>query len=61
MLLFQKLVDETQIPQPQKYTYTFKQNLTCIFLPVRANLKHPLWHEGLCKTGNLDLKKSILK
>ena len=38
MLLFWKLVDETQISKPQEYTDTFKQNLTCIFLSVRAIL-----------------------
>ena len=48
MLLFWKLVDETQIPQSQIYTDTFKQNLTCIFLPVRANLRYSLCHEGPC-------------
>ena len=48
MLLFWKLVDETQIPQPQEYTDTFKQSLTCIFQSVRANLKYTLCYEGPC-------------
>ena len=39
MLLFWKLVDETQISKPQEYTDTFKQNLTCIFLSVGGILK----------------------
>ena len=51
MLLFCKPVDEIQIPQSQEYTDTFKQNLTCIFLPIRANLKYTLCHEGPCTTG----------
>ena len=34
MLLFWKLVDETQILKPQEYIDTFNQNLTCIFLSV---------------------------
>ena len=48
MLLFWKLVDETQIPQSQEYTDTFKQNLTCTFLSIRGNLKYTLCHEGPC-------------
>ena len=48
MLLFWKLVDETQIIYSQKYTDTIEQNLTCIFLSVRANLKNPLCHGGPC-------------
>ena len=39
MRIFGKLVDETQISKPQEYTVTFKQNLTCIFISVRVNLK----------------------
>jgi hypothetical protein len=49
MLLFWKLVDETQIPQPQKYTDTFKKNLPCFFLSVRAISKYALCHEGPCR------------
>ena len=49
MLLFWKLVDETQIPQSQEYTDTFKQNLTCTFLSIRGNLKYTLCHEGPCR------------
>ena len=48
MLLFWKLVDETQISKPQKYTDTFKQNLTCIFLSVRAFLKETFQCETPC-------------
>ena len=50
MLLFWKLVDETQMPWPQEYTDTFKQNLTCIFLSVRVNLKETFQSEIPCKT-----------
>ena len=46
MLIFLKLVEETQISKPQKYTNTFKQNLTCIFLSLRVNLKETFQ----CKT-----------
>ena len=56
MLLFWKLVDETQIPQSQEYTDTFKQNLTCTFLPIRANLKYTLCHEGPCISHNVSKK-----
>ena len=49
MLVFQKLVDETQISKPQEYTNTFKQNLTCIFLSVRVNLKETFQSEIPCK------------
>ena len=48
MSLFQKLVDETQISQPQEYTETFRQNLTCIFLSVRAILKETVQCETPC-------------
>ena len=48
MLLFWKLVDETQIPQSQEYTDTFKQSRTCTFLSIRGNLKYTLCHEGPC-------------
>ena len=48
MLLFQKLVDETQISKPQEYTDTFKQNLTCIFLSVRGILKETFQCETPC-------------
>ena len=48
MLLFRKLVDETQISKPQEYTDTFKQNLTCIFLSVRGILKETFQCETPC-------------
>ena len=47
MLVFWKLVDETQISKPQKYTNTFKQTLTCLFLAVRVNLKEAFQYEVL--------------
>ena len=48
MLFFFKLVGKTKIPKSQKYTNAFKQNLTCMFLPVRANLNYTLCNEGPC-------------
>ena len=48
ILLFWKLVDETQISKPQEYTDTFKQNLTCIFLSVRGILKETFQCETPC-------------
>ena len=50
MLLFWKLVDETQMPWPQEYTDTFKQNLTCIFLSVRVNSKETFQCETPCRS-----------
>ena len=47
-LIFWKLVNETQISKPQEYTVTFKQNLTCIFLSVRVNLKETFQCETPC-------------
>ena len=44
----QKLVVMLKIIRSQDCKTTFKQNLTCIFLPVRANLKYTLCHEGPC-------------
>ena len=46
--ILQKLVEMPKIIQSQDSKTTFKQNLTCIFLPVRANLKYTLCHEGPC-------------
>ena len=48
MLLFRKLVDETQISKPQEYTDTFRQTLTSIFLSVRAILKETIQCETPC-------------
>ena len=45
----QKLVITPKNIQSQDSKTTFKQNLTCIFLPVRPILKYPLCHEGPCK------------
>ena len=52
MLLFRKLVDETQISKPQKYTDTFRQILTSIFLSVRAILKETVQCETPCSSVN---------
>ena len=60
MLLFWKLVDETQIPQSQEYTDTFKQNLTCTFLSIRGNLEYTLCHEGPCNWPTCYFVKMIL-
>jgi hypothetical protein len=48
MLLFRKLVNETQISKPQEYTDTFRQILTSIFLSVRAILKETFQCETPC-------------
>ena len=48
MLLFGKLVDETQISKPQKCTDTFRQILTSIFLSIRAILKETVQCETPC-------------
>ena len=48
MLVFWKLVAETQISKPQEYTDTFRQNLTCIFLSARAILKETVQCETPC-------------
>ena len=48
MLVFWKLVEESQISKPQKYTNTFKLNLTFIFLSVRVNLKETFQCETPC-------------
>ena len=54
LLIFWKLVDETQISQPKEYTDAFKQNLTCLFLSVRAILKETFQCdcETPCTTGS---------
>ena len=46
MLLFRKLVDETQISKPQEYTDTFRQILTSVFLSVRAILKEIVQYQN---------------
>ena len=43
---------ETQISQPQEYTDAFKQNLTYIFLSVRAILKETFQCETPCTSDN---------
>ena len=42
------MVDETQISRPQEYTDTLKQNLTSIFLSVKAILKETFQCETPC-------------
>ena len=58
MLIFWKLVDETQISQPKEYTDDFKQNLTSIFLSVRAILKETFQCETPCKLA-VNIKKWV--
>jgi hypothetical protein len=48
MLLFWKLVDETQISKPKEYTDTFREILTSIFLSVRTILKETVQCETPC-------------
>ena len=48
MLLFRKLVDETQISKPQEYTDTFRQIIISIFLSVKAILKETVQCETPC-------------
>ena len=52
MLLFFKLVDETQMPQSQDFRTTFKQILACIFLSVRFNSKGTFQCETPCSFTN---------
>ena len=46
----QKLAVKPKNIQSQNSKTIFKQNLTCIFLPIRAISKYPLCHEGPCNT-----------
>ena len=48
MLLFKKLVDETQMPQSQNFRTAFKQILACIFLSVRDNSNSTFQYETPC-------------
>ena len=48
MLLFWKLVDETEISKPQDNTDTFKQNVTCMFLSAKIILKETFQCETPC-------------
>ena len=41
--------------QSQDSQTTFKPNLTCIFLSVRANLEYPLCHGGPCICQMMDI------
>ena len=52
---------ETQISQPQEYTDAFKQNLTCIFLSVRAILKETFQCETPCMYKNNHALSSSIK
>ena len=40
---------------------TFKQHLTCIFLPVGANLEYTLCHEGPCISPNQARFKNFIE
>ena len=55
MLLYLKLVDETQISKPQEYTDTFKQNLSCLFLSVRGISKETFQFETPCTLSMITL------
>ena len=55
---FDNWLMETQISQPQEYTDAFKQNLTCIFLSVRAILKETFQCETPCNTCPNQILKS---
>ena len=48
MLLFWKLVLKIKMSTSQNFKTTFKYNLTCIFLSVRAQLKKPLCPRTPC-------------
>ena len=48
MLLFWKLVGETQMPHTQDIRTTFIQILACIFLSVRLNSKRTFQYETPC-------------
>ena len=61
MLLFWKLVDETQMPWPQECTDTFKQNLTCIILSVRVHSKETFQCETPCTMIIVELSKDKCK
>jgi hypothetical protein len=56
--IFWKLVDETQILYPQEYTDTFKQNLTCIFVSLRAILKETFQCEKPCIKNKESIERS---
>ena len=51
MLIFWKLVDETQMSKPQNIKTTFKQNITCIFLSIRLKLLLSVHCETPCITS----------
>ena len=50
MLLFWKLVDETQMPQSEDFRTASIQILACIFLSVRDNSKSTFQYEAPCST-----------
>ena len=60
MLIFWKLDDETQISQPKEYTDDFKQNLTSIFLSVRAILKETVQCETPCRKIKMRHQKYLV-
>ena len=49
------------MPWPQEYTDTFKQNLTCIFLSVRFNLKETFQCETPCKYSGFQIPFVMLQ
>ena len=56
MLLFWKLVDETELSKSQDRTDTFKNNLTSIFLSVRPKLLLTFQYEIPCRYLELIIK-----
>ena len=57
----QKLVVMPKNIQSQHSKTTFQQNLTCIFLPVRAILKYPLCNGGPCNRIFQEFRLGILE
>ena len=56
MLLFWKLVLIIKMSTSQDFKTTFKYNLTCIFLSLRAQLKKPLCPRTPCIWAKVKLK-----
>ena len=52
MLLFRKLVHETQISKPFEATRHHNSTKLLVFLPLRANLLCTLHYETPCSTQN---------
>ena len=49
MLLFGKVVDETQMGNPRDHAVRDKSSKFSIFLPLRAILKNPYHYETPCR------------